>query len=191
MDDQELIERAMRNGRSASDVSCAHYALAGINLSVDEFRAYVEGRPLVDIGAGISLEHMARLAGYDTCHGPGLDLGITELILVDPFVTLEQQEKLGVGSYPRVHAVHMDGLSYLLGQPDDSVTVYTGSLDSYILEDCVYALRLASEIHRTAVSYLSLNSQELEGHAWYFFPHAPLQCPKIFSKLEVSLETPE
>lgn len=204
-----------------SEIGSSNHLVKMMLGATDFIKPKLAGRPLTDIGAGIrGFNNALVMTGHESQRDKGTiikgtetDLGMSKVVLVDPFGQSNFEEGRDSKQYinregmtdeeraemkKRFDFQKRGGQSYLLEQAPGSMNVMCGSVDESIIP-VQEAQRIAQEIFRVVpedglfVSFISENIEEearklfpysLEAqHDLYIFSKSPLPTREELEKL--------
>lgn len=213
--DDKLIRDVCDNGRDYQDRLAFRLISAILQTMRWEatraeyyFKKVLHNKVLLDIGCGEGGAFNAlRLKGYYRGYEDSdTDLGITDIVLLDPYITEEYlTEKLDdcmcniceiskederIKIRKQIKFAQEDGLSFLLKQEPGSANVITSHLQYVVIPNEEYLRRMAQEIFRVVPEdgvFISANSDEIEEEAKELFTYERYFVPLI---LRVFSNTP-
>ncbi len=183
--DKSLIDAILARKRMPQDTSYP-VILSVIVMNQDYFKSKLKGKALINLAAGEkgydAALHLLGLKKIENIERPMLDLGIDKIVLVDPFVSLEEMKKQALSAEPnpetseKIEYRDSDALAYLLAQPDESANILISSFDFDITDDPEYLKRIAEEAHRVVPHgglFIVNNCPDIEKNAEKLFKKSP------------------
>ncbi|MBR9700199.1 hypothetical protein GOV09_07110 [Candidatus Woesearchaeota archaeon] len=150
--DQLLIQRSVKREPVVMFNGVVEYVLRELVYRQEDLNQYLSGHPLIDLASGkLGFRAAQQLLGAIPIDGSDeyLDLGVVEVIAVDPFHNEELMRAWAEQSrdMSKIRYDGRDALSFLLDQGTSSANILVNALDGCVIP-YDYAARVAEEAKR-------------------------------------------